>query len=57
MMLINVKECDLNMTTDGSPDKVKAIDLAIAQIEKQYGKGAIMRLGEDQAPVKVDAIP
>jgi recombination protein RecA len=45
------------MTTDGSPDKAKAIDLAIAQIEKQYGKGAIMRLGEDQAPVRVDAIP
>jgi recombination protein RecA len=45
------------MATDGSPDKAKAIDFAIAQIEKQYGKGAIMRLGEDQIKVKVDVIP
>ena len=28
-------------------DKKKALETAIAQIEKNYGKGAIMRLGED----------
>ena len=30
-------------------DKNKAIELALSQIEKQFGKGAIMRLGNDAA--------
>src|SRR5215467_1659276 len=38
-------------------DKAKAIESAIAQIEKQFGKGAIMKLGEAQQRVAVDAIP
>ena len=36
-------------------DKTKALETAIAQIEKNYGKGAIMRLGDD-IPVNVEAI-
>ena len=36
-------------------DKKKALETAIAQIEKNFGKGAIMRLGED-IPINVDAI-
>ena len=36
-------------------DKKKALETALAQIEKNYGKGAIMRLGED-IPVNVEAI-
>ena len=38
-------------------DKEKAIELAMGQIEKQFGKGAIMRLGADGAIVPVEAIP
>lgn len=38
-----------------SADKRKALETAIAQIEKNYGKGAIMRLGDD-IPVNVEAI-
>ncbi len=37
--------------------RAQAIDLAISQIEKQFGKGSIMRLGEEGAKVKVDTIP
>src|SRR5919107_2201278 len=37
-------------------DKKKALNLAIAQIEKSCGKGSIMKLGTD-SKVKVDAIP
>ena len=37
-------------------DKKKALDTAIAQIEKDYGKGSIMRLGEN-AHIVVEAIP
>ncbi|MBR2483531.1 MAG: recombinase RecA [Oscillospiraceae bacterium] len=39
-----------------SADKKKAIEAAMQQIEKAYGKGSIMRLGND-ADVNVDAIP
>jgi recombination protein RecA len=38
-------------------NKAKAIENAIAQIEKQFGKGAIMKLGEAQQRMAVDAIP
>ncbi|MDD5495009.1 MAG: recombinase RecA, partial [Dehalococcoidia bacterium] len=38
-------------------EKDRALDLAIGQIEKQYGIGSIMSLGERSAKVKVDAIP
>ncbi|WP_199433593.1 recombinase RecA [Qaidamihabitans albus] len=37
-----------------APDKGKALDLALAQIDKQYGKGSVMRLGEEtRAPIEV----
>jgi recombination protein RecA len=38
-------------------DKIKALDVALGQIEKQFGKGAIMRLGEEQAHVQIESIP
>jgi recombination protein RecA len=37
-------------------DKKRALDLALSQIEKQYGKGAIMKLGDAEAPGDVPAI-
>jgi recombination protein RecA len=39
-----------------STDKDKAIELAVSQIERQFGSGAVMRLGEDQINRQVDAI-
>jgi recombination protein RecA len=41
---------------NSAPEKNKAIELALSQIEKQFGKGAIMRLGNDEALPGVDAI-
>ena len=38
-------------------DREKAIDLALSQIEKQFGKGAIMRLGNEEPLPDVAAIP
>ncbi len=38
-------------------DKLKALDAAISQIEKQYGKGAIMKLGDPSAQMNVETIP
>ena len=38
-------------------DRSRAIDLALAQIEKQFGKGSIMRLGSEEAIVTIAVIP
>ena len=38
------------------PSKSKAVDLAVSQIEKQYGKGAIMKMGEDGMPGEMPVI-
>jgi recombination protein RecA len=40
-----------------SDDKAKALDLAVAQIEKQFGQGSIMRLGDESSIVPVEVIP
>lgn len=41
------------MTTE----KRKALDLALSQIEKQFGKGSIMKLGEDSIKTAIEFIP
>ena len=38
-------------------DKQKALDAALSQIEKQFGKGAVMKLGDDKSRVNVEVIP
>ena len=38
-------------------NKLKALDAAIAQIEKQYGKGSVMKLGDPAAAMNVETIP
>lgn len=38
-------------------DKLKALDAAIGQIEKQFGKGAVMKLGDPSAQMDVETIP
>jgi recombination protein RecA len=44
-------------TVDKSGDKMKALQLALSHIEKQYGKESIMKLGEKSAKVQVEVIP
>jgi recombination protein RecA len=43
--------------TADTTEKKRALDLALSQIEKQYGKGAIMKLGTAEAAVDIPAIP
>ena len=38
-------------------DKDKALEAALLQIQKQFGKGAIMKLGSDEAKLNIEAIP
>ena len=42
---------------DIAVERGRAIDLAVAQIEKQFGKGSIMRLGTKDAIVPISVIP
>jgi recombination protein RecA len=39
-----------------APDRDKALDVALAQIDKQFGKGSVMRLGDDNRP-PISSIP
>nr|WP_291840007.1 hypothetical protein [Candidatus Microthrix sp.] len=32
------------------PDRSKALDMALGQIDKQFGKGSVMRMGEKTSP-------
>ena len=38
-------------------DKLKALDAAISQIEKQYGKGSVMKLGDTSSQMRVETVP
>ena len=38
-------------------DKMKALDAVLLQIEKQYGKGSIMRLGDAAGQTEIEVIP
>jgi len=60
--MIKVKEVkEIQDTKDEKSDKSKALDLAITQIEKQFGKGSIMKLGEgyksDVPTIPTGALP
>src|SRR5689334_2087091 len=41
---------------DDRQEKTRAIDLALSQIEKQFGKGSIMRLGSKEAIIPISVI-
>ena len=47
----------MNLTPPTAKEKVKALDLALQQIEKQFGKGAIMKLGEEATRAGIEVIP
>ena len=44
------------MPLDERQERIKALDIAVGQIEKQFGKGSIMRLGQNKAVAPVDVI-
>ena len=55
--MVKTKEVkEMKEKTDEKTDKAKALGLAIDQIEKQFGKGSIMKLGEDYK-VNIPSIP
>ncbi|MDD7738859.1 MAG: recombinase RecA, partial [Lachnospiraceae bacterium] len=44
-------------TSNHQEEKMRALDAALGQIEKQYGKGAVMKLGDSKANMNVETIP
>ena len=53
---IKIKKGKADMVTTTIPDRQKALDAALTQIERSFGKGSIMRLG-DRKVLEVDVIP
>jgi recombination protein RecA len=52
-----VTQANLRLVEGTSVDKNKALDAALSQIERAFGKGSIMRLGKNQKAVEIDTIP
>ena len=48
---------NLRLIEGQSMDKSKALDAALSQIERAFGKGSIMRLGKNETPVEVGTVP
>ena len=46
----------LRVVEGGAVDKTKALDAALSQIERAFGKGSIMRLGKGGKPVEIETI-
>jgi len=45
------------MANEKNTEKMKALDAVLLQIEKQYGKGSIMRLGDEAGQQEIEVIP
>ena len=45
------------MAIEKNSEKMKALDAVLMQIEKQYGKGSIMRLGDEAGKTEIEVIP
>jgi recombination protein RecA len=50
-------QSSLRLVEGQSMDKAKALDAALSQIERAFGKGSIMRLGKNEKQVEIETIP
>ena len=53
-MRTSVRERESSMERE---EKLKALDAAIAKLEKEYGKGTVMKLGDPATQMNVETIP
>ncbi|MDE2364261.1 MAG: recombinase RecA [Hyphomicrobiales bacterium] len=51
-----MSQANLRLVEGTSVDKTKALDAALSQIERAFGKGSIMRLGKNQKAVEIEAV-
>src|ERR1700738_2914876 len=54
---ITMTQANLRLVEGTAVDKTKALDAALSQIERAFGKGSIMRLGKNQKAVEIDTVP
>ena len=52
-----MSQSNLRLVEGSSVDKTKALDAALSQIERAFGKGSIMRLGKNQKAVEIETVP
>ena len=52
-----VTPANLRLVEGTSVDKTKALDAALSQIERAFGKGSIMRLGKNEKAIEIDTVP
>jgi len=52
-----VAAANLRLVEENSVDKTKALDAALSQIERAFGKGSIMRLGKNEQSVEIETVP
>jgi recombination protein RecA len=50
-------KANLRLVEGADMDKHKALEAALSQIEKNFGKGSVMRLGKNEAPPEIESIP
>ena len=50
-------QTNLRLVEGPTVDKTKALDAALSQIERAFGKGSIMRLGKNQKAVEIETVP
>ncbi len=51
-----MNQANLKLVEGSSMDKAKALDAALSQIERAFGKGSIMRLGKNQQAIEIETI-
>ena len=51
-----MSQANLKLVEGSSMDKAKALDAALSQIERAFGKGSIMRLGKNQQAIEIETI-
>jgi hypothetical protein len=52
----SMAQSTLRVVEGGGMDKNKALDAALTQIERAFGKGSIMRLGKTGKPIEIEAV-
>jgi recombination protein RecA len=52
-----LSQSNLRLVEGTSVDKTKALDAALSQIERAFGKGSIMRMGKNQPAVEIETVP
>ena len=51
-----MNQANLRLVEGSSMDKAKALDAALSQIERAFGKGSIMRLGKNQQAIEIETV-